>query len=128
MDKDAVELREARLDDRLPPAFVRHLDDAPAEALNRRQLRLGRPLWNDDGAGDSELARGPCDALAHVARARRDHARLELGGGELRDRVQRPAQLDRADWLQVLELPVDRRGRGQCKPDKRWADGPRADA
>ena len=40
--EEAVDALEPRLDDRLPPALVGHLDDAPAEALDRVELRLRR--------------------------------------------------------------------------------------
>src|SRR2546430_499403 len=83
VDEDAFCLGEARFLDRLPPAFVRHLDHAPAESLDRRQLRLDRAFGHDDRGRNAELARRPSDALAHVPGARGHDARLQLGGVEL---------------------------------------------
>ena len=63
----------------------------------------------DDRRRHAELARGPGDALRHVAGARRDDP---LGGFRVRrlpDRVDGAADLERADRLQVLELEPDLR-------------------
>jgi hypothetical protein len=64
-------------------------------------------LGHDHRAGDAELARDPGDALAHVAGGRGDDPGLELAGRNLEDGVGSPAQLERPDRLQVLELQVD---------------------
>ena len=86
---------------------MRDLDRAAAEALDRGQLRLGRVVGHDDRAGNLELPRGPGDALGHVPGARGDDAGLQLLGRDLEDGVQRAAELERADRLEVLELEVD---------------------
>ena len=125
MDEQTVDAVEPRLLDRLPPALVRNLDDAPAEPLDRVELRLRRVVGDDDRRRDARLPRRPGDALGHVAGAGRDHAggdRVRRGGP---DRVRRAADLERADRLQVLELQPDVRVR---QADERSAHGRARDA
>ena len=106
-----------------------HLHDLAAEPLDRGELRLGRVIRHDHGARQAELARGPGHALAHVPGARGDDAAAQLLGVGLEDRVQRAAQLERADRLQVLELQVDgARLLGQLEPDERGAHDPAGEA
>ena len=116
MDEVPLRLPVTRLDDRLPPALVRHADDPSAEALDRGELRLGRALRDDDRGRDAELARHPGDSLRHVARARRHDSALDGVAGRLPDRVRGAADLERADRLQVLELEPDLGSRGNLRP------------
>src|SRR4029078_2515900 len=100
-----------------------------AEALDRGQLRLRRVVGHDDRARQAQLAGRPRDALAHIPRARRDTPAAQLLGVGLEDRVERAAQLERADRLQVLELQVDGAGPvGQVEPDERRAQDTAAQA
>jgi hypothetical protein len=78
-------------------------------------------IGHDDRAGDPELARDPGDALAHVPGGGGDDAGLQLVRWDLEDRVARPAQLERADRLQVLELEVDLAVAVVAQPDERRA-------
>ncbi len=70
-----VDAVEARFDERLPPALVRHLHHGAAEARDRVQLRLRRSVGHDDRRRHPELAGRPGDSLRHVARACRHDAR-----------------------------------------------------
>jgi hypothetical protein len=107
VDEEALDARVAPLLERLPPAVERHLHVGAAEALDGRELRLGRMIGDDHGEGDAQLARRPADALRHVAGARRQDAGGEAVARRLRHRVVGAPDLEGADRLEVLELEVD---------------------
>ena len=107
VDEEALGLVELRGEHDLPPAFVGHLDDRAAEALDRVHLRLRRTLRGDDGRRHAELARRPGDALGHVAGARGDHAAGRLDVRRLPDRIDGASDLEGTDRLEVLELQPD---------------------
>ncbi len=90
-----------------PPLLPRHADDSPAEALDGGELARGGVVGNDDRGRDAELARHPRDALRHVPRARRHEPFRESLARRAQHGVGRPAQLEGADRLQVLELQPD---------------------
>jgi soluble lytic murein transglycosylase-like protein len=123
VDEEPLGAVEPRLDDRLPPALVRHLDDAAAEPPDRVQLGLRRVVGHDDRRRHPELPRRPRDALRHVSGARcHDPARDRLASRGP-DRVDGAADLERADRLQVLELEPDLCRRVvDGKPDERRPD------
>src|SRR5438132_1272740 len=83
--------------ERVEPLVVRHRDDAPAEPLDRGDLRGGCALWHDDGARDPEPLRVPGHALSHVARAGGPHALRQLVLRGERHAIARAADLERAD-------------------------------
>src|SRR5205814_3986404 len=120
MHEAALRRGSARGRDRIPPVVVGDLHDPAAEPLDRSELRLSRALRDDHRARNAELSCGPGDALTHVARTRGDDPVAELALRDLFDRVERSAQLERADRLQVLELEVDLCGSlGYLEADER---------
>src|SRR5205814_3717479 len=115
--------------ERVEPLVVRYRDDVGAESLDRRQLRRGRAVGDDDGAPDAEPPRVPRDALSHVAGARGPHPIRELLGGGDGHAIARTTDLERADGLQALELEVDVRRRGvDVEPHERRAERRAGDA
>ena len=116
MDEEPVEPVEARLDDRLPPALVRHLDDLAAEPRDRVELRLRRVLGDDDRRRDAELARGPRDALRHVAGARGDDALLAVASrGACRIALTAPRILNEPIGCRFSSLSQISAGASTCR-------------
>ena len=90
-----------------------------------------RVVRDDDRARDAQAARVPGDALRHVAGARRvDAARAALARGAGAIALPRPAELERADRLEVLELEPDLAGdrRRRSSANERRAQGGAGDA
>ncbi len=96
-----------RGDDRLPPLVVGHLDHPATEALDCVELGLWGVVGDGDRRRQPELSRHPGDALGHVARAGGDQPAAPCLRVRAADRVARPADLERADGLQGLELEID---------------------
>src|SRR6185436_9055323 len=96
--------------DRLVESIARQLDGRPVSARSL-DLRHRRRLRDEDRRGDARLARGPGDGLAVVPGARREDAAAALLRRQLRDRVVRAADLERARALQVLGLEQNRASR-----------------
>ena len=110
VDEQAIEVRMAVVDDDLPPTLERNPDDPCAEPFHRRELRGRSVVRHDHGAGDAPPFGVPCHALSHVPGGRRVDAvrqRRRVGQGH---RIPGAAELERADWLQVLELRADLNG------------------
>ena len=82
-------------------------DDARAVPARVLDLGVGREGRHDDGGRDAEPAGVIGHALGVVAGRHGDDAALLLLVGELQQRVQRPALLERGRELQVLELHPD---------------------
>ena len=80
-------------------------------APRREELGHGDPERHEDGGRDAELLRRERDALSVIAGRCRDDAPRALLGGEAREPVGRPADLERARALEILELQVH--GRAQ---------------
>ena len=95
---------------RLVEALARQLDLGPV-APSGVDLRHGRGLGDEDRRGDAGLARRPRNRLPVVPGARRDDAGGALVRGELRDRVERAPDLERACPLEVLGLEQHRPAR-----------------
>ena len=79
---------------RLPPLVIRDLHDRRTEPRYGLQLRLWRIIGHHDGAGDTQIARAPGDALGHVSRTRGIHARRQRIGRQRSHRVHRAANLE----------------------------------
>ena len=123
MDEGAWDAGIAAVAEGLPPAVEGHLDHPTAEALDGSDLGVGRRVGSDHGARDPQPARVPGRALGHVAGARREHACRQLPRAQLGHDVGRPADLEGADRLQVLELEIDLRLRvPEVEPHQRGAD------
>src|SRR5439155_5303130 len=71
---------------------------------DRRELLRGRPFRDADDAPQPEAAGGPRNRAAVVPRAQRRDSVPPLLLGEAGDPVPRPADLEHAEALQVLEL------------------------
>ena len=123
MDEQAGGAVEAAFDEDAPPVVVGQLDDVAAEALDRRQLRLGRALRDDDRRLHAAQARRVGDSLRHVAGARGDDAVGQLLLGGLEHRVAGAADLEGVDRLERLELEIDLRVGVGVEPDERRPDG-----
>src|SRR6478672_159095 len=119
MDEASACSGAAESGQRLPPLGVRHLGYAPAEPLDRLDLRARRGIGHHYLTGHAEGARAPRDALGHVARARRVDTGAQVVSAQFRDRVPRAAQLEGADRLKVLEFEIDHGGSVDLKSDER---------
>ena len=123
VDEHALDAGVRPLLQRLPPAIERHLNHVAAKPLDRCDLRPWRVVGRDDRRGDAELPRHPRDALRHVPGAGRPYAFGDRLDRRLPDRVCRPADLERADRLQALELEPDLRvGHVDLQADERRLD------
>ena len=83
--------------------------DARAEALGARALGRRDGGRHDDGRRHAEELRRERDRLRVIARRRRDDAARARLGIQLREKIVRAAELERAAALQHLRLDPDRR-------------------
>src|SRR4051794_6102962 len=98
-------------DQRLPPSIERHLDDTPAESLDRIDLGLWCMVRHHNSTGDAKVPGAPRDPLCHVAGARRVGAAGEAVRVGAQHGVRRATKLEGTNRLEVLELEPDLAGR-----------------
>ena len=89
-------------------------DHAGAPGGGSGHLGGRREAGHHDGGVDAGQAGMACHGLGVVARRHGDHAGLPFHRRQQRQSVGRPALLERADDLQVLELQNDVRAGGQA--------------
>src|SRR5215212_7626916 len=107
MNKESIQSGIVPRDEHLPPLIERNLDERSAQTRDRRELGFRRVIGYNYRARNSKSPRMPCDALRHVASAGGVHAFCEFIRIGRRDGVSSPSQLERSDWLKVLELQID---------------------
>src|SRR5262245_55597868 len=90
-----------------PPLVKRDFDNAPAESLDRFDLRVGRSSGRDHCARNAKPARAPRHTLGHVTCRRRNDSALELLRWQVKNCIRGAANLERSNRLQVFELEVD---------------------
>jgi len=114
-------------DEDLPPILEWHAHYARPESLDCVRLCRGRMIWHDDATRYTERTGTPGDALRHVPRACRPDTLAQCIAIGEQHGVARAAQLEGADWLQVLELEIQL-ATGDLEPNERCADHVRCDA
>src|SRR5258706_422604 len=103
----------------VPPVVVGEGKDVGSEPANAVKFRLGCAVWHHHGAAHSAPPRRPCNTRGHVSRACGVDARRELGRAEKGHSVIGSTNLERADWLEVLQLQVEVAGADSINFDQR---------